>query len=87
MGHMATTEVVAQAAGASVKCRECSGDAVVRVTVNEEMSVVCEMHRVAIVKRIEQSVRKLGLGNQNVQSILVMALSEIQFEDLPSVVG
>jgi len=66
-----------------MKCSECSSDAVVNVCVNGMVSAVCETHRIAIVKRIEQVVARLGRSGQNVQHILMIALGEISFEDLP----
>jgi hypothetical protein len=56
---------------------------VVNVRVNGKVSAVCETHRIAIVKRIEQVVARLGRSGQNVQHILMIAVGEVSFEDLP----
>ena len=66
-----------------MKCSDCNEEANTRVRVNGKPSVVCEAHRVAIVKRIEQVTRLFGRSNPNLQKMLLMALGEIEFEDLP----
>lgn len=66
-----------------MKCSECSEDAVIGVRTNNILSAVCEHHRVAIVRRIEQATNRLGRsGNPNLQSILIKAIDNISFEDL-----
>jgi len=65
-----------------MKCRDCGADAVVRVHVNGESSVVCEEHRIAIVRRIDQVVKRFG-HVPNLREITVMSLGNITFEDLP----
>ena len=65
-----------------MKCSDCGRPAVVRVTVNGNASVVCEEHRVAIVKRIAQVAERFG-KHPNLAKITVMALDNIEFEDLP----
>jgi hypothetical protein len=65
-----------------MKCSDCDKDAVVRVRVNGNTSVVCEDHRVAIVRRIEHVARKCWDGNKNLRAVLALAIQGIEFEDL-----
>lgn len=66
-----------------MKCAECGETATARVTVNGAASVVCETHRLAIVRRIEEVTARLGRSTPNMREILLMALDHIAFEDLP----
>jgi hypothetical protein len=66
-----------------MKCSECSKEAVSLVTVNDKTDPVCQDHKVAIVKRMEQVVQRFSQGGPNLQKITLMAIGEIKFEDLP----
>lgn len=62
---------------------DCNEIAIVRVTINGESSVICEEHRMAIVKRIDDVTRLFGAGNDNHKAVLIKMLGLIEFEDMP----
>ena len=67
-----------------MQCSECSESAIVRVRVNGDAGVVvCEEHRTAIVRRMEQVARKCWDGNQNLRAVFVNAMQNMEFENLP----
>ena len=67
-----------------MQCSECNESAIVRVRVNGDGGVVvCEVHRTAIVRRMEQVARKCWDGNQNQRAVFVKAVQNIDFENLP----
>jgi len=65
-------------------CCECSEAAVSLVTVNDKTDPVCQQHKLAIVKRMEDAARRFGNGGPNLRKITLMALSNITFKDLPA---
>jgi hypothetical protein len=65
-----------------MNCFECPNKAVARVTVNGDPSFVCQDHKLAIVKRMEQAVARMG-HIPNLREIALGMLDNIQIEDLP----
>jgi len=65
-----------------MNCFECPEKAVARVTVNGKADFVCGAHKIAIVKRMEQVVARMG-HVPNLREIALRMLDNIQIEDLP----
>jgi hypothetical protein len=65
-----------------VNCFECSNKAVARITVNGKTGYVCKDCKLAIVRRMEQVVARMG-HVPNLREIALKALDNIQIEDLP----